>query len=137
MFKCRIACVLLAVVCLAGLGITLYADKTPSMSAAWFFACTCITALVGNALLSVLELNRASLLFQRRRTRQRRLQLGWELPEMTRMRPGMALTLPARNPFRRKRMKMRNNRRMRLLRRACRLRKTQQKRARRKLHRSA
>jgi len=59
MFKCRIACVLLAVVCLAGLGITLYADKTPSMSAAWFFACTCITALVGNALLSVLELNRA------------------------------------------------------------------------------
>ena len=59
MFKCRIACVLLAVVCLAGLGITLYADKTPSMSAAWFFACTCITALVGNAVISVLELNRA------------------------------------------------------------------------------
>ncbi|MBR4959547.1 MAG: hypothetical protein IKY52_01470 [Clostridia bacterium] len=59
MFKCRIACVMLAVVCLAGLGITLYADKTPSMPAAWFFACTCITALVGNALLSVLELNRA------------------------------------------------------------------------------
>ena len=59
MFKCRIACVMLAVVCLAGLGITLYAAETPSMSAAYFFACTCVTALAGNAVISVLELNRA------------------------------------------------------------------------------
>lgn len=57
--KCRITCVVLAAVCLIGLGITLFALPSPSMTAAYFFACTCIAALTGNAVISVMELNRA------------------------------------------------------------------------------
>ncbi|MBR5445456.1 MAG: hypothetical protein IKV57_05005 [Clostridia bacterium] len=59
MFKCRIACVMLAVVSLAGLGITLYAAENPSVSAAYFFACTCVVALACNAVISVLEMKKA------------------------------------------------------------------------------
>ncbi|MBQ8641413.1 MAG: hypothetical protein IJ480_04285 [Clostridia bacterium] len=59
MLKFRITCVGLAVVCLAGLGITLYLPETPNLTAAYFFACTCIGALVGNAVFSVMELHRA------------------------------------------------------------------------------
>ena len=59
MFKCRIACVMLAVISLAGLGITLYAAENPSVSVSYFFACTCVTALAGNAVLSVLEMKKA------------------------------------------------------------------------------
>lgn len=59
MLKCRITCVVLAVLCLIGLGITLYVPKEPNTAAACFFAYTCIAALAGNAVLSVMELNKA------------------------------------------------------------------------------
>lgn len=59
MLKCRITCVLLAVLCLAGLGIFLYVPEEPCMPAAYFCAYTCIAALAGNAVLSVIELNKA------------------------------------------------------------------------------
>ena len=56
LLKCRITCVVLAVVCLAGLGITLFAAENPSMPTAYFFAYTCIAALAANAVISVIEL---------------------------------------------------------------------------------
>ena len=59
LLKCRITCVVLAVVCLAGLGITLFAVQTPNMPLAYFFAYTCIAALAANAVISVVELKQA------------------------------------------------------------------------------
>ncbi len=59
MLKYRAACVVLAVVCVIGLGITLYVPENPHIPAAYFFACTCIAALAGNAVVSVIELQQA------------------------------------------------------------------------------
>ena len=72
MLKCRVTCVVLAVVCLIGLGITLYVPKEPNMTAAYFCAYTCIAALAGNAVLSVMELNRAKKELQKKIEEERK-----------------------------------------------------------------
>lgn len=71
MFKCRITCVALAAVCLIGLGITLYIPEEPNTTAAYFCAYTCIAALAGNAVLSVMELNKAKKELQKKTEEER------------------------------------------------------------------
>lgn len=57
LYTCRIACVALAVVCLVGLAICLYAFDTPNFTWGWFFAYTCLAGLIGNAVLAVVEMS--------------------------------------------------------------------------------
>ena len=57
--KCRITCVVLAAVCLIGLAVTLYVPETPNFTVAWFFAYTCIAGLLGNWIVSMVELHQA------------------------------------------------------------------------------
>lgn len=56
-YTCRIACVALAVVCLVGLAICLYAFDIPNFTWGWFFAYTCLAGLIGNAVLAVVEMS--------------------------------------------------------------------------------
>ena len=58
MFKCRVTCVVIAVLGLVGLALTLYVPETPHLPAAWFFAYTCIAGLLGNWIVSMVELHR-------------------------------------------------------------------------------
>lgn len=55
-YTCRIACVAVAVVCLIGLAVCLYAFDTPNFTWGWFFAYTCLAGLIGNAVLAVAEM---------------------------------------------------------------------------------
>lgn len=59
MFKCRVTCVVIAVLGLVGLALTLYVPETPHLPAAWFFAYTCIAGLLGNWIVSMVELHQA------------------------------------------------------------------------------
>ncbi len=56
MLKYRIACVALSVVCLAGLGIGLYVPDSPNITMLYTFGYLCIGGLIGNAVLSVMEI---------------------------------------------------------------------------------
>lgn len=55
-YTCRLVCVAVAVVCLIGLAICLYAFDTPNFTWGWFFAYTCLAGLIGNAALAVVEM---------------------------------------------------------------------------------
>ena len=57
--KYRVTCVTVAVVCLIGLAVTLYVPETPNFTVAWFFAYTCIAGLLGNWIVSMVELHQA------------------------------------------------------------------------------
>ena len=59
MFKCRVSCVIIAVLGLAGLALTLYVPETPDFTVAWFFAYTCMAGLLGNWIVSMVELHQA------------------------------------------------------------------------------
>lgn len=58
LYKCRIVCIGVAVVCLIGLAICLYALDTPNFTWGWFFAYTCLVGLIGNAVLAVVEMGK-------------------------------------------------------------------------------
>ncbi len=58
MLKYRILCVALSVVFLVCLGIGLYVPESPNISLLYVFGCLCIAGLLGNAVLSVVEMRR-------------------------------------------------------------------------------
>lgn len=60
LYKCRLACVGLSVVCLVVLAICLFAVETPNFPVCWFFAYTCLAGLIANAVLAMVELYRST-----------------------------------------------------------------------------
>ena len=59
MFKCRVTCVVIAVLGLTGLALTLFVPDVPDYTAAWFCAYTCMAGLLGNWIVSMVELHQA------------------------------------------------------------------------------
>ncbi len=56
MLKYRILCVSISVVFLVALGVGLYGSQTPNIPLLYIFGCLCLTGLIGNAILSVAEM---------------------------------------------------------------------------------